>query len=79
MSQAAVEQLLGRLITDRRFRERAMLSLERVCIEEGYELSSAERNILAAMNLGKIGYIEDEWLDSRVRRYCADYPETQGI
>jgi hypothetical protein len=34
MSQAAVEQVLGRMITDKRFRRLATKSLETACLQE---------------------------------------------
>lgn len=42
MSQGTVEQVLGRMLTDDRFRRRAMLSLEDTVRKEGYSLSRRE-------------------------------------
>ena len=42
MSQEAVERVLGRLITDERFRRAVGDSLEAACLQQGYSLSHAE-------------------------------------
>ena len=47
MSQEAVERVLGRLITDERFRRQAATSLEAASLEEGYRLSPAELLLLS--------------------------------
>jgi len=39
MSQEAVERVLGRLITDARFRRAVGNSLETACVQQGYSLS----------------------------------------
>jgi hypothetical protein len=51
MSQEAVERLLGRLITDERFRLLAADSLESASLQEGYCLSSAELRLLSGLEL----------------------------
>jgi hypothetical protein len=51
MSQIAVERLLGRLITDNRFRRQAANSLEVACLREGYSLSPAELQLLSALEM----------------------------
>jgi len=51
MSQEAVERVLGRLITDERFRDMAADSLEVVCLREGYRLSPAELRLLSSLDL----------------------------
>jgi hypothetical protein len=51
MSQEAVERLLGRLITDERFRLGAAASLEAACVREGFRLSPAELRLLTALDL----------------------------
>lgn len=47
MSQEAVEKVLGRLITDERFRRLAFVSLESASLREGYQLTPAELLLLS--------------------------------
>ena len=54
MSQEAVERVLGRLITDERFRRLAADSLEAACLQEGYRLSPAELRLLSGLDLQHI-------------------------
>lgn len=54
MSQEAVELVLGRLITDERFRRSAADSLEAVSRQEGYRLSPAELRLLSGLELQRI-------------------------
>jgi hypothetical protein len=49
MSQEAVEKILGRMITDERFRSAAEQALELSCLREGYNLTQAELNLLAGL------------------------------
>ena len=51
MSQDAVERLLGRLVTDERFRLTAAGSLESACIQEGYRLTAEELRLLSGLDL----------------------------
>lgn len=51
MSQEAVEGVLGRLITDVRFRRLAANSLEAACRQEGYRLFPAELRLLSGLEL----------------------------
>ena len=51
MSQEAVERLLGRLITDERFRTQATASLEKASLQKGYRLSQAELLLLSGLEL----------------------------
>ena len=53
MSQEAVEKLLGRLITDARFRQQAEELLGTACRQGGYVLSPEEINLVATADLGK--------------------------
>lgn len=69
MSQKAVEQFIGRLVTDACFRERASLELSAVCVEEGYDLSDAERGIVESMDFGRLAQAEKFWLDDRIKRF----------
>ncbi|MRR55743.1 MAG: hypothetical protein EG822_14775 [Deltaproteobacteria bacterium] len=51
MSQTAVEQVLGRMITDERFRSFAAESLEAACLHEGYRLFPTELRLLSNLEL----------------------------
>jgi len=51
MSQEAVERLLGRLITDERFRTQAAASLEKASLQEGFRLSQTELLLLSKLEL----------------------------
>jgi hypothetical protein len=51
MSQDSVEKLLGRLITDDRFRTEAAASLEKICRLEGYDLTEGELNLVARLDV----------------------------
>ena len=46
MSQEAVEQVLGRLITDERFRTNAGNSLEKATLQAGYRLTPVELKMM---------------------------------
>jgi hypothetical protein len=51
MSQEAVERVLGRLITDERFRRAATDSCEVACLKEGYSLTTAELRLFSGLEL----------------------------
>lgn len=51
MSQDAVERVLGRLITDGRFRRQAADSFGAACLQEGYSLTTTELRLLLALEL----------------------------
>ena len=55
MSQDAVERLLGRLITDDRFRRTAAISLDSACLQEGYRLTSVELSLLSGLDIKQMG------------------------
>lgn len=59
MSQEAVERLLGRLITDERFRRLAADSLEAASLQEGYRLSPTELRLLCGLELQCIAELAD--------------------
>lgn len=59
MSQEAVERVLGRLITDERFRRLVANSMETACLHEGYPLSVKELRLLAALDLRRFGELAD--------------------
>jgi len=67
MSQTEVERLLGRLITDREFREKAAASLVRVCYSEGFTLSDEELRLLKAMDFSGFSLLS-ETLEDSIRR-----------
>lgn len=69
MSQKSVEQLLGRLMTDPGFRERAERCLEVACAEEGYDLTEAERHFVGSMDIGRLAMSMDNLIDDRIKRY----------
>ena len=50
MSQEAVEQILGRMLTDEQFRTMAVDSLEAVCQQRGYSLTTKELSLLSMLN-----------------------------
>lgn len=55
MSQEAVERVLGRLITDERFRRDVGDSLEVACLQQGYSLSPTELRFLSELELKQVG------------------------
>lgn len=55
MSQDTVERVLGRLITDERFRRAVSDSLEAACMQHGYRLSPTELRFLSELELNQIG------------------------
>jgi hypothetical protein len=68
MSQEAVERVLGRMITDERFRRLAVESLEAASRQEGYNLSPAELLLLSSsLELQRIIELADR-LDSGLCR-----------
>jgi hypothetical protein len=69
MSQKAVEQFIGRLVTDARFRERASREFNAVCIEEGYDLTDAERQIVGSLDFERLAQAGEFWLDDRIKRF----------
>lgn len=67
MSQDAVERVLGRLITDERFRRTAADSFEAVCRQEGYCLSAAELRLISRLELACFAELAGR-LDAGLRR-----------
>lgn len=67
MSQDSVEKLLGRLITDDRFRTEAADSLEKLCRQEGYDLTEGELSRVARIDVQAFARIAAQ-LDPGLRR-----------
>lgn len=67
MSQDSVEKLLGRLITDDRFRTEAVASLEKLCRLEGYNLTEGELNLVARIDVHAFERVAAQ-LDPGLRR-----------
>ncbi len=57
MSQEAVERMLGRLLTDERFRRSANESLEGACMQQGYVLTTTELGLLSDLKLQAINEV----------------------
>jgi hypothetical protein len=51
MSQEAVERVLGRMLTDRRFRTLVGTSLESASRQAGFQLNLMELQLLSALDL----------------------------
>lgn len=51
MSQYAVEQLIGRLVTDDAFRERVRHDVSTACHEHGFSLTTDELSLVRRINL----------------------------
>ncbi len=68
MTQESVEKVLGRLLTDDIFRNRARESLSRACLEEGYLLSDEESRMVGRLDLLQIDSVAGS-LDSGIKRF----------
>jgi len=68
MSQAEIERLLGRLITDAEFRVRAARSLEHAVIKEGFALSKEEMSLLYGSDFSQLGLVAADLNDSIIRK-----------
>jgi hypothetical protein len=67
MSQEGVERLIGRLITDERFRTRTKEQLEALCREEGYVLSKDEFSMLGQLDFASLSSAAES-LDGGIKR-----------
>lgn len=70
MSQETVEKVLGRLLTDDQFRNRAAQNLELACRLEGYLLGAEELRLIQHSDFARISSAADS-LDSGIRRFTA--------
>ncbi len=67
MSQTAVEQLIGRLVTDDVFRERVRHDVSTACHEHGFALTKNELLLVRRINLEAISQLA-ELLSDGLRR-----------
>ena len=67
MSQAAVERVLGKLVTDESFRDRFFRDPEVVSFSAGLELSQAEVDALSRLPAEAIAQFS-ACVDARIRR-----------
>lgn len=75
MSQEMVEKLLGRLLTDDRFRRRAIRSLPDSCRDEGFCLSGEELESIRQEDLVLLEWVAIR-LDKNIRRFSAETGES---
>ncbi len=75
MSQQAVEQTLGRLLTDAAFRRRFFADPSRAAVLSGLGLSPTELDALRRLREQDLARVGDR-LDDRICRLCCD--ETRG-
>jgi hypothetical protein len=68
MSQEMVEKLLGRLLTDDLFRQRAVLSLADSCRAEGFLLSGEELESIRPEDLVLLEWVAIR-LDKNIKRF----------
>ncbi|MCE1225442.1 MAG: Franean1_4349 family RiPP [Geobacteraceae bacterium] len=68
MSQGTIEQVLGRMLTDDRFRRRAMLSLEETLQKEGYNLSSRELKSIKQVDMLRLEIVAHD-MDMVLKRF----------
>ncbi len=77
MSQRAVEQLLGRLLTDEQFRERFFEEPQCACYASGFELTPVELQALRRTPRTPLEALSRR-LDDRIRRlYVAVAPDDE--
>lgn len=71
MSQDSVERILGRLITDERFRSLAADSMEAASLLEGYRLNPEELRLLSALELQSVTELAERLNPGLCRAGCA--------
>jgi hypothetical protein len=59
MSQDAVEQLIGRLVTDDFFRERVRRDVSSACHEHGFALTKNELMLVRRINLDAVSRLAE--------------------
>lgn len=74
MSQEMVERLLGRLLTDDLFRQRAVESLAQSFREEGFFLSGEELASIQREDLVLLEWVALR-LDKNIKRYCQPHAD----
>lgn len=67
MSQNAIESFIGRAITDKSFRQLAMVSLEYACASAGLTVSSVETVCLKSLDLSLFDQLAEN-VDVAIRR-----------
>lgn len=77
MSQRAVEGLLGRLITDREFRERFYADPAATCARESLDLTSRELDALLSLDRARLQAFARD-LDARIVRAAVGGPRYWG-
>lgn len=68
MSQGTIERVLGRMLTDDRFRRRAMLSLEETMQKEGYNLNRRELQSIKQVDMLRLETVAHD-MDMALKRF----------
>jgi len=68
MSQEAVERLLGRILTDDKFRSQAQKNFISSCREAGYDLVEAELCAISREDISRLSIVSQH-LDRNIKRY----------
>ena len=63
MSQNAVEQFIGRLVTDDAFRERVRHDVSTACYEQGFTLTADELSLVGRINLDALSQLAELVVD----------------
>ncbi|MBI5074538.1 MAG: hypothetical protein HZB62_05145 [Nitrospirae bacterium] len=67
MAQETVEQFFGRLLTDPVFRKNAGKQFHKTCLETGFSLTKAERDLISRLDLRKFERLSAE-IDGGLKR-----------